>query len=128
MPAEWSRQHQVLGLPALQLGIRTGSLPTPSAAARKPDFGDQRQKRRNGLPNPTARLQRPSAGRMRREFGAVRHSPGNLSEHGNAWWCAQLNTNRSQLAFPCYSLLLAIFRGNDRLLLQERDFTLHVSR
>jgi hypothetical protein len=39
MPAEWSRQHQMLGLPSAQPGIRTESLPLAVSVSGKRDFG-----------------------------------------------------------------------------------------
>ena len=39
MPAEWSRQHQMLGLPSALTGIRTVSLPLAVSVSGKRDFG-----------------------------------------------------------------------------------------
>jgi hypothetical protein len=100
-PGRARRQHPIAGMfPAQRQHVAGADFPR-SSSGFEPGLRRQRAPPPgNGIsgpetkapkrpPNPTARLQRPSAGSMRRQFGAVRHSPGNLSERGNAWWARQ---------------------------------------
>ena len=47
MPAEWSRQHQMLGLTFGVTGIRTESPPVAVSVSGKRDFGARDKSRRN---------------------------------------------------------------------------------
>ena len=78
LPAEWSRQHQMLGLPSAVTGIRTESLPARGLRFRETEFRGQRKKRRNDLPTVTMPSQRPNRRTNPRQFGAFRPPSGNL--------------------------------------------------
>src|SRR5689334_20247180 len=83
LPAEWSRQREMLGFP---FHFQTESLPTPVSAVGKRDFAGQRQRPRNGPSNSIGRLQRQNACTNRRQFGAIRTEPGNPRLRRTAWW------------------------------------------
>jgi hypothetical protein len=90
-PAEWSRQHAMLGLPHQQA---TGL--TPHDAGRERDFGAKRQPGQNSLPKPIGLSQRPVRPRELRQIAVICVSPGTLSKWATVWWRRQSPSNLSQ--------------------------------
>src|SRR4029453_5204183 len=89
LPAEWSRQHQMLGLPAPYLPFEPRLCRAVVSVSGKRDFqGGEKSPHRspepqiNGLRDQVV-VQKP------RQIGASRTPSGNLHNCENAWWARE---------------------------------------